>query len=95
MYEIFKNKFEENFNHCKNTEVVLENPKDNEISLNDLFTEDGETFTSIEITQSDVINAIKATKINSAPGPDSIPPILLHKSADVLANPLTLIMNKS
>ena len=96
MCEIFKDQFEKNFNHTKNTEeVVLEDAKDNEINLNDLFKEDGEIFTSIEITQSDVINAIKATKINSAPGPDSIPPILLHNCADVLANPLTLIMNKS
>ena len=98
MCEMFKEQFEKNFNQQKSDEeVVLKDAKENEINLNDLFKDDDDeaTFTSIQISEADVIEAIKSTKINSAAGPDSIPPIVLHKCAEVLANPLKLIMNKS
>ena len=39
--------------------------------------------------------AIEQTRINSAPGIDCVPPILLHKCKSELMTPLTLIMNKS
>ena len=97
MCEILKEQFEQNFNHKRNSEeVVLNDPKENEIELNDLFTTDeNDSFTSIEVTKQDILSAIKATKINSAPGPDSIPPVLLHKCAESLVDPLKRIMNKS
>ena len=41
-------------------------PKENEITLDELFKEDpSDTFTHINITNEDVLNAIKSTKINS------------------------------
>ena len=49
----------------------------------------------IDITDEDVLSAIKSTKINSAPGQDCLPPILLHKCAHSLVKPLKIIMKKS
>ena len=97
MCEILKQQFEQNFNLQKSSEeVVLNNPKENEIQLDDLFTtSEDDAFTQIEVTRADILSAIKATKINSAAGPDTIPPILLHKCADALVDPLRIIMNKS
>ena len=96
MCEILKEQFEQNFNEEKHTEeVVINGAEENQIDLNELFTNDDATFTNIEITSADILNAIKCTKINSAPGPDSIPPILLHNCAEALVKPLKIIMNKS
>ena len=81
MCELLKEQFEKNFNDEKHTEeVVINNAEENEIDLNQLFNDnDDAPFTAIEITSQDILYAIKGTKINSAPGPDSIPPIILHK----------------
>ena len=97
MCELLKEQFEKNFNDEKHTEeVVINNAEENEIDLNQLFNDnDDAPFTAIEITSQDILNAIKGTKINSAPGPDSIPPIILHNCAETLVEPLKIIMNKS
>ena len=42
-----------------------------------------------------MLSAISETKLNSAPGPDKFPPIILHKCKEELAIPLQTIMKKS
>ena len=94
--EILKNQFEESFSTKKNhIEVVIENPGTDEITLDDLFSDNNAPFSMINITNEDIITAVKATKINSAAGPDSIPPIVLHKCTDSLITPLKNIFKKS
>ena len=97
MCEIIKSQYEKSFNTRKNDiEVCLETPGEYEINLSKLFNEgDDSPFTNIDITTEDILHAIKSTKINSAPGPDTIPPILLHKCAETLVTPLKIIMKKS
>ena len=97
MCEILKSQYEKAFNLKKSQiEVCIENAKEYEINLSDLFGEnDDSPFTHIDITSEDILQAIKSTKINSAPGPDSVPAILLHKCADTLLHPLKIIMTKS
>lgn len=96
MCEILKTQFEKSFNKAKNdVEVVLDNPKENEISIDELFSDPNACFTQINITDEDVVSAIKSTKINSAAGPDSIPPIVLHNCAESLTTPLKNIFQKS
>lgn len=97
MCEIIKSQYEKSFNARKNDiEVCLESPSEYEINLSDLFTEsDDSAFTNIDITSEDIMNAIKSTKINSAPGPDTIPPIFLHKCAETMITPLKIILKKS
>ena len=68
--------------------------KDKEIHINDFFSDDS-PFHQIDITTTDILSAINETKINSAPGPDNFPPILLHKCKEELATPLKSIMKKS
>ena len=76
-------------------EVSLSEPtSNNTININDLFSEN-DPFTHIDVTKDDVISAIKATKINSAPGPDGVPPILLHNCIDSIVDPLHQILKKS
>ena len=53
------------------------------------------TNSDITITEHDVKAAIEETRINSAPGVDCVPPVLLHKCKNQLLKPLTIIMNKS
>ena len=75
--------------------MVIENPGTDEITLDDLFSDNNAPFSMINITNEDIITAVKATKINSAAGPDSIPPIVLHKCTDSLITPLKNIFQKS
>ena len=96
MCEVLKNQYEKSFSKKKHIpEVSLTAPSDeNTININDLFS--GEfPFTEIDISNQDVLSAIKATKINSAPGQDCLPPIFLHKCASSLVKPLKIIMKKS
>ena len=98
MCEVLKSQYEKSFTSKKNNiEVTLSNPQECEINLNDLFKDDDEesTFTCIDINDEDILQAIKSTKINSAPGPDSVPAIVLHKCAESLVLPLKTIMRKS
>lgn len=76
-------------------EVGLTKPTDDEnININDLFGDEA-PFTEIDIDNEDVVNAIKCTKINSAPGQDCLPPVFLHKCVNSLVKPLKSIMKKS
>ena len=96
MSEILKNQYEKSFNKKKSVpEVSLTRPTDNNTTnINDLFSDEAQ-FTEIDIADEDIINAIKSTKINSAPGQDCLPSILLHKCASSLVKPLKRIMKKS
>ena len=96
MCEIINSEYDKNFNKNKHTtEVSLDNASsESTINISDLFSDEA-PFTEIEITEDDLINAIKSTKINSAPGSDGVPPILLHKCAQSLVKPLKLIFKKS
>ena len=96
MSEIIKEQYEKSFSKKKNhVEVsLLEPTTNNTININDLFSED-DPFTHIDITVEDVVSAVRSTKINSAPGPDGVPPILFHKCIESLAKPLHLILKKS
>ena len=96
MCEVLKNQYEKVFNKKDSVpKVSLINPTDNiTTNINDFFSEEG-PFTEIDICDEDILYAIKATKINSAPGQDCLPPILLHKCASSLVKPLKMIMKKS
>ena len=97
MCKILKEQYEKAFNNkCAIPEIKISPSPDNpnEVSVDDFFSEDGD-FNDINISIEDVISAIKETKINSAPGPDSFPPLLLHKCQKELSTPLRIIMNKS
>ena len=96
MSEIIKEQYEKSFSKKKNQiEVSLSEPTtNNTININDLFSEN-DPFTHIDVTKDDVISAIKATKINSAPGPDGVPPILLHNCVGSIVDPLHQILKKS
>ena len=97
MCEILKEQYEKAFNNSKaDTEIKVDHivNDEKEIHINELFNEDSE-FKEIDITVTDVISAISETKINSAPGPDNFPPIILHKCKEELATPLRKIMKKS
>ena len=96
MSEIIKEQYERSFSKKKNhIEVSLTEPTSRTtINIKDLFSEE-DPFTHIDINKEDIVSAIKATRINSAPGPDGIPPVLLHKCIDSLANPLHIILKKS
>ena len=97
MSEILRDQYEKAFNQSRATiEINIEHVNDNNnIDIDDFFNENNAPFSDIEVSTIDVINAIKETKINSAPGPDNFPSIVLHKCKEVLAKPLEIIMNKS
>ena len=99
MCAILKTQYEKAFNkQHADMEIkihqVNEIDKDKEIHINDFFSDDS-PFHQIDITTTDILSAINETKINSAPGPDNFPPILLHKCKEELATPLKSIMKKS
>ena len=99
MCEILKTQYEKAFNKTpadKEIKIDQANVLDNEkeIHINDFFSEDS-PFHHIDITTTDVISAISETKLNSSPGPDNFPPIILHKCKEELASPLRSIMKKS
>lgn len=97
MSKILKEQYEKAFNNKSTKPEIKINSESNdvnEVNLEDFFSEKG-NFNDINIDIDDIISAIKETKINSAPGPDSFPPLLLHKCKEELAIPLKMIMNKS
>ena len=63
--------------------------------IDDFFDNENAPFCDITISENDVLKAIQETRINSAPGVDCVPPILLHKCKNQLLTPLSMIMNKS
>lgn len=94
--EILKEQYEKVFNTQKADIELKIDYDDDETKIHiDNFFEDNAPFSDITISKDDVIKAIEETKINSAPGIDYVPPILLHKCKNQLAAPLTIIMNKS
>ena len=97
MCDILKCQYEKAFNKSAAArEIKIDNVTDNEkeIHIDDFFSDDS-PFHQIDITTTDVISAINETKLNSAPGPDNFPPIILHKCKEELASPLKSIMKKS
>lgn len=96
MSDILRNQYEKAFNKSKNDiDISLDKPtKGSTINLNDFFSHDG-AFSDLEISHEDIINMIKETKRNTAPGADCLPSILLHQCATSLVNPLYKILNKS
>ena len=55
----------------------------------------GQTLKFLHVTSDDVITDISQTNLNSAPGPDGIPSLLLIKCLDELSEPLSICFNKS
>ena len=51
--------------------------------------------TEVLVTAEDILEAIKDIKMDSAPGPDGIPAILLKKCAECLSVPLQLLWSES
>ena len=99
MCEILKTQYEKAFNKTHaDMEIkihqVNEIDKDKEIHINEFFSDES-PFNQIDITITDILSAVNETKLNSAPGPDNFPPILLHKCKEELAAPLRSIMKKS
>lgn len=97
MCEILKSQYEKAFNQSPaEKEIKLDQviDTDKEIHIDEFFS--GESlFHQIDITTTDVLSAISETKLNSAPGPDNFPPIILHKCKEELTKPLRAIMKKS
>ena len=56
---------------------------------------DSSLFSFREATTAEIIKIIKALDINSAAGIDTIPPKLVVMSSDVIAEPLTKLINAS
>lgn len=95
--EILRKQYEKVFNDRKvDIEVkIVKDDDDSKIYIDDFFDNTNAPFCDITVTEDDVRKAIEETRINSAPGIDSVPPILLHKCKSELLTPLTIIMNKS
>ena len=95
--EILRKQYEKVFSTKKaDIEVKIGNDNnDTGINIEDFFNNEDATFTDVTVTEDDVKRAIEETRINSAPGVDCVPPILLHKCKNQLLKPLTTIMNKS
>ena len=94
--EILRKQYEKAFNIRKADIEIKLNGDDDETKTNiDDFFSDNAPFSDIVISECDVQKAIEQTRINSAPGIDNVPPILLHKCKQQLLKPLTLILNKS
>ena len=94
--DILRKQYEKAFNHKKaDIEIKLSHDNDETKTLIDDFVDENAPFRDIEISECDVRRAIEQTRINSAPGIDSVPPILLHKCKDELVKPLTKILKKS
>ena len=55
----------------------------------------GNTFSDINITREDIIDAIKTISQNSSGGPDKFPAILLKQCSKSLAHPLQLLYEAS
>ena len=95
--EVLRKQYEKVFSTRK-TDIELKIDKDSSdsgIHIDDFFNNEDATFTDVTVTEDDVKRAIEETRINSAPGVDCVPPILLHKCKKELLKPLTTIMNKS
>ena len=56
---------------------------------------DSSSFSFGEATTAEIVKIIKALDINSATGIDTIPPKLVIMSSDVVAEPLTKLINAS
>merc|ERR1712072_1590433 len=67
----------------------------NEINENIFQSEEPEDLNDIEITEEEILKAIKDLEDNSAAGPDGVPAILLKKVKEALAQPLALMLRKS
>ena len=95
--EILRKQYEKVFSTKKpDTEIKIDKDNnDNGIHIDDFFNNEDAAFTDITISEDDVKRAIEETRINSAPGDDCVPPILLHQCKKQLLKPLTTIMNKS
>ena len=95
--DILRHQYEKAFNTNKpDIEITLNHTSDqNKMSINDFFNENNSPFSEIQVTESDIKQAIEETKINSAPGLDGLPPIFLHKCKQNILTPLAVIMNKS
>ena len=52
-------------------------------------------FSSIDITENDIEDAIKQISSGAAPGPDGIPPVLLKECSGSLKMPICMLWNKS
>ena len=94
---ILKQQYEKVFNTKKADIEITLNPtgNENQIPISDFFNENNSPFSEIQISESDIKQAIEETKINSAPGLDGLPPVFLHKCKLNILKPLTVIMNKS
>ena len=95
--EILRKQYEKVFcNKRADIELKIDEDDDNtKIHIDDFFDNENAQFSDITITENDVKKAIEETRINSAPGVDSVPPLLLHKCKNQLVKPLSFIMNKS
>ena len=79
--EISRKQYEKVFSTKKadiEVKIVKDDDKDR-IHIDELFDNENAPFSDITITEDDVRRAIEETRINSAPGVDCVPPILLHK----------------
>jgi Reverse transcriptase (RNA-dependent DNA polymerase) len=50
---------------------------------------------SFNVSENDVLDALKKLDCSKGPGPDSIPSLFFSSTADVIAKPLAIIFNKS
>lgn len=49
----------------------------------------------LQVTETAVLDALLKLNPNKAPGPDCVPSWLLREYADLLARPITLVLNSS
>ena len=73
-----------------------ERSKDIDLELvEEIMNTNEEDLTNIVFKESNIVDAIKRLKENSAPGPDEIPSIFMIKTSKELAKPMTIILRKS
>ena len=65
------------------------------VSPNFPFADVKSPDTEVQVTKEDILEAIKDIKMDSAPGPDGIPAILLKRCAESLSLPLQLLWSES
>uniref|UniRef100_A0A2H1WP78 SFRICE_018476 n=1 Tax=Spodoptera frugiperda TaxID=7108 RepID=A0A2H1WP78_SPOFR len=59
-----------------------------------VFADNASIFSDIYLSKDVVLKAIKKLDLNKGPGPDSLPPIFLKKTAECIVCPLHIIFNK-
>ena len=92
-------KYESNIEKCEilNDYFVMQTKLNFEMepSLPELIPRSIKYLSDIVVTNSDVLNILKSLNVTKANGPDNIGNLILKQNAEVLSEPITLLINNS